>query len=147
MEPNITIRLLTSDDADLLSAVGDDVFDGPAIPARASAFLDDPRHHMAGAFDQGALIGVASAVHYEHPDKPTEPWINEVGVAETHHRRGIGRALMEALFHHGRTLGCAEAWVLTEHDNAAARVLYQSSGGTESDALMISFDLTDQQNT
>ena len=139
---NITIRLLTDADQDLLAAIGDDVFDGPAIPAQARAFLADPRHHIVGAFDGNQLIGFASGLHYEHPDKPTELWINEVGVAETHQQQGIGRALMDALLDHGRVLGCSDAWVLTEHDNEAARGLYRSTGGSESDALMVSFNLS-----
>jgi hypothetical protein len=35
---------------------------------------------MATAGD--TVVGFASAVHYVHPDKAPELWINEVGVAE-----------------------------------------------------------------
>ncbi len=66
---------------------------------------------------------MASAVHYVHLDKVPELWINEVGVAPSHQRQGIGRRLLEALLQHGRALGCAETWVLTEEENAPTRQL------------------------
>jgi GNAT superfamily N-acetyltransferase len=53
-------------------------------------------------------------VHYVHPDKPAELWINEVGVAPSHQRQGVGQRLLGALFELGGSLGCREAWVLTE---------------------------------
>ena len=80
-------------------------------------------------------------MHYVHPDKPVELWINEVGVAPSHQRRGIGRKLVELLLERGREFGCQEAWVLTEHANAAARGLYRAAGGTEGDTVMVTFKL------
>ncbi len=74
---------------------------------------------------------MASAVHYVHPDKPPELWVNEVGVATMHHRRGVATSLLRALFDRGRALGCAEAWVLTDDDNGPARRLHAGVGGTE----------------
>ena len=74
---------------------------------------------------------MASAVHYVHPDKPAQLFVNEVGVAPTHHRRGIGRRLLVALLARGRELGCTEAWVATEPGNTAARALYSTTGGVE----------------
>ena len=87
------------------------------------------------------IVGFASAVHYVHPDKASELWINEVCVASNYHRRGIGKAIIAQLLDHGRKLGCKEAWVLTDASNDAARALYRSSGGEESDCIMVSFDL------
>jgi aminoglycoside 6'-N-acetyltransferase I len=104
--------------------------------------MADPRHHLAVAIDAGTVVGMASAVHYVHPDKPTELWINEVGVAPTHHRRGIGRQLVAALLKRGQELSCAQAWVLTDVENAAARGLYAAAGGAETTGVvMVEFDL------
>jgi aminoglycoside 6'-N-acetyltransferase I len=66
-----------------------------------------------------------------HPDKPAELWINEVGVAPSHQRRGIGRALLRAVFARGRALGCREAWVLTSPANGPAIRMYESVGGRD----------------
>ncbi len=87
---------------------------------------------------------MASAVHYVHPDKAPELWVNEVGVAPTHWRQGIGRHLLHALFVRGRELGCRGAWVGTEPDNLAARQLYAALGGVEAPEPMVmgEFNLT-----
>ena len=140
----IEIKVLGTGDARVLERVADDVFDDP-LDARATAeFLADPRHHIAVAIDDGWVVGFASGVHYVHPDKARpELFVNEVGVAESHHRRGIGKALMNALLARGQELGCSVAWVLTERDNVAAMALYASAGGTEPghDQVMFSFEL------
>ena len=81
------------------------------------------------ALDDGTVVGMASAVNYVNPDKPPELWINEVGVAPTHRRRGVGRGLLQALLARGRALGCAQAWVLTDTSNPAAQRLYAAGGG------------------
>jgi GNAT superfamily N-acetyltransferase len=41
-------------------------------------------------------------------------WVNELGVAPTHRRRGIATRLIGALCDHARTLGCTEAWVISD---------------------------------
>ena len=142
----IIIRVLGSDDTAVLEQVAVDVFDNEVDPRWSAEFLADPRHHLAVALDDGQVVGMASAVHYVHPDKPPELWINEVAVAPSHHRRGIGRQLLDALFARGRTLGCQEAWVLTEQNNAAARGLYGAVGGVEAPepVVMVTFALATQ---
>lgn len=139
----IEIRILEEGDGHVLERVAAEVFDH-AVDARWSAeFLADPRHHLAVAIDGGTVVAMASGVHYVHPDKPPELWVNEVGVAPSHQRRGIGRRLLAALFARARELGCGEAWVLTEADNPAARRMYAAAGGEEADPrpVMVSFAL------
>lgn len=139
----ITTRLLESHDLDLLIHVAPGVFDNDVDPRLAAEFLADPRHHLAVAIENDRVIGFASAVHYIHPDKPAELWINEVGVAEEYHGRGIGKAIVKTMLAHARSLGCATAWVLTERSNQAAMRLYASTGGREGapDEVMLSFRL------
>jgi GNAT superfamily N-acetyltransferase len=133
-------RMLGLPDAALLTTAGD-VFDESVIPALAIEFLADPRHHIAGAIADGQLIGFASGVHYIHPDKPAQMFINEVGVAEPWQRRGIGRRLMACLTAHARHLGCTEAWVLTDDDNSAARALYTAAGGHDASTRIFVIDV------
>lgn len=137
------VRILDAGDEAVLLAVDPDVFDEDVRPDLARAFLADPRHHLAVAVDDGLVVGFASAVHYIHPDKPAELWVNEVGVAATHRGRGLGKRMLDSLFARGRVLGCGEAWVLTERANRAARALYRSMGGSEpaEDIVMYSFRL------
>jgi ribosomal protein S18 acetylase RimI-like enzyme len=131
MPANLTIKVLGPDDEPVLTHVAPDVFDNPINPEFAHEFLHDPRHHIAVALDAGVVVGFASGVHYLHPDKPPELWINEVAVAPTHRRQGLAKAVLEALFKVGRAHCCKVAWVLTDRGNPAAMALYSSVGGKE----------------
>jgi aminoglycoside 6'-N-acetyltransferase I len=132
MHETTAIKLLAAGDEHALDTVASGVFDREIDPDATHDFLADRRHHLAVALDRGTVVGFASAVHYLHPDKPhPELWINEIGVAPTHRRYGIGRQLLDALLAHGRALGCIEGWVLTERDNEAAQNLYESLGGVQ----------------
>lgn len=141
------IKLLTSDDAQVFDHVADDVFDDPVRPQLAAEFLHDPRHHIAVALDGDMIVGMASAFHYIHPDKPPQLFIGEVGVTASHQRRGIASQLIGLLLAHGRALGCTEAWVAADEDNAPARALYAKAGGRKEPvaALIYTFPLTAQE--
>jgi ribosomal protein S18 acetylase RimI-like enzyme len=125
------VRLLSVGDADSFDHVAEDVFDNATREDLIAEFLNDPRHHIAVALDGGVVVGMASAVHYVHPDKPAQLFINEVGVAPSHQRRGIASQLIARLLAHGRVLGCTEAWVAADEDNGPARALYAHVGGQE----------------
>lgn len=141
---DVEIRVLQHGDANILTSVASEVFDDPVVMGVTERFLADPRNHLVVARDEGLVVGFISAVHYDHPDKPRpELWINEVSVAPSHQSQGIGSRLMQAVLQEGRKAGCAEAWVLTERANMAARRLYSKAGGTESPdkLVMVDFDL------
>ncbi|MEO8334272.1 MAG: GNAT family N-acetyltransferase [bacterium] len=137
----IEIRLLGAQDSDVLTRVAADVFDGPVDPVWCGEFFNDARHHLAVAIEDGAVVGMVSAVHYVHPDKAPQLWINEIGVALTHRRRGIAKQLLDAILAHGRTLGCTEAWLGTEETNEPARRLYDGAGGKPEPFTLYSFPL------
>ena len=143
VDVEIEIRLLGAGDERALANAAEDVFDGPVDAALAREFLADPRHRIAAALEGERLVGFASAVEYVHPDKPAELWVNEVGVAPTHHGRGIGKRLLSALFDAARAAGCRQAWVLTDRANVAAMGLYRAAGGAEApgDTVMFEFAL------
>ena len=136
------LKILDWSERAVLDSVASGVFDEPVEPRLLEEFLRDERHHLAVAIDQGQVVGFASGVHYVHPDKAPELWINEVGVAPSHQGRGVGKAVVRLLLEHGRRLGCREAWVLTERSNQAAMRLYASVGGREAprDQVMFTFD-------
>jgi ribosomal protein S18 acetylase RimI-like enzyme len=140
----IDVRILGLHDLPLLQSVAAGVFDHPVDSRWAAEFLADSRHHLSAAIDDGQMVGFASAVHYIHPDKPPQLWVNEVGVCPSHRNRGLGRRIIDCLLAHGRSLGCQEAWVLTDEDNEPARRLYAAGGGMEtrgSRVVMVTFAL------
>ena len=127
----LEVRLLQPDEVAVLDRVAPATFDHPIDPRLAAEFLADARHHLAVAIDRNTVVGFASGVHYVHPDKPAELWVNELGVAPTHRGRGVGKAVLGALLRAGRQLGCVQAWVLTDQENGAAMALFRSLGGTD----------------
>lgn len=98
------------------------------------------------AISEGVIVGFASAVHYIHPDKPLELWINEVGVAPSHQKQEIAKAILKELLQLGRGLGCKNARLLTNRSNEPANHLYQSVGGQtgEEDTVMYEFAIHEE---
>jgi GNAT superfamily N-acetyltransferase len=140
------IKVLQAGDDRVLGTVVDGVFDGQLDCRTTKEFLSDSRHDMVVAVENGVVVGFASAVHYVHPDKPSpELWVNEVGIATSHRKRGLGKAIIQSLLDLAGKLGCIEAWVLTDRMNTAAMRLYSSSGGVEArnDQVMFTFRLKD----
>jgi ribosomal protein S18 acetylase RimI-like enzyme len=138
------IKLLGPADSNILNSVAADVFDDPIVISSAQEFLNDARHRLVVALEDTLVVGFVSAVIYLHPDKPApELWINEIGVAPTHQRQGIGKMLLQSLLDNARQSGCVEAWVLTERENSAAMAMYKSAGGVEEtpDPTMFTFAL------
>jgi ribosomal protein S18 acetylase RimI-like enzyme len=128
---SVTVKLLQRADVEAFDNVASDVFDGEVNKALAREFLDDPRHHIAVALEGDLMVGMASAVHYVHPDKPAQLFVNEIAVSQSYQQKGIGSKLLNHLMSRGRELGCTEAWVATEPENTAARALYEKAGGQE----------------
>jgi ribosomal protein S18 acetylase RimI-like enzyme len=81
---------------------------------------------MLVALHKGEMVAQVAAVIHRHPDKVTELYIDEVGVAPRMQRRGIASKMLAEMLALGKELGCEEAWVGTEPDNRAARGLYES---------------------
>ena len=124
----LAIRQVKSGDEALFDRVADHVFDVAVDRQRLAAYLASPGHLMLVALLDGAVVAQVAAVVHRHPDKPTELYIDEVGVTPALQRRGIARTMLAEMLALGKALGCEEAWVGTESDNAAARGLYESHG-------------------
>jgi len=140
---NIEIRVLGPGDDEMLTNVATGVFDHAPKAHLTAEFLSDPRHHLVVALDSGQIVGFVSAIHYVHPDKPAELWLNEVAVAPTHQNRGVGRRMLQDMFALGHRLHCRCAWVLTDRTNVPAMRLYAASVGVaEADpSILFEFQL------
>ena len=139
------IHLLAPDNAGLLSKVATDVFDNAIDSQQLQAFIEDDRHLLVFATDGDTVVGMASAFEYFHPDKSPQMFINEVGVASTHRKRGIGRSLVEALIREAKSRGCVFAWLGTEADNQAGQACFSSVPGVAQPQpfLLYAWDLED----
>src|SRR6478672_1511163 len=137
----LEIRQVKAGDVALFDRVADAVFDEPVDPDRLAAYLAEPGHHMLVALSAGEVIAQVAAVIHRHPDKPTELYLDEVGVAPEFQRRGLARRMLDEMFAIGRAEGCEEAWVGTELDNEPARKLYESRGGAAEPFVMYVYRL------
>ena len=134
-------------DERLLDQVAADVFDEPVRADRLAAYLATPGHLMVLAIDGDLVVGQCAGVIHAHPDKVTELYVDEVGTATSHLRQGIATAMLAELFAWGRELGCEEAWLGTELDNAAANGLYRAFGGKAETMQYYEFDLRAEATT
>ena len=136
---DVTIRLLGHGDAGILDDVAAASSTIRSIPPSPRV----PRPIRATISSSPAPARRSSAwrrrCDYVHPDKPAELWVNEVGVAPSYRNRGIGTRLLEALFAHGRAIGCREAWLGTDESNLAARRLYAKVRGREEAMVYVTF--------
>jgi GNAT superfamily N-acetyltransferase len=140
----IEIRLARPGDEPLVQGAAADVFDHVPRAELTTEFLRDPRHHLVVAIADGRIVGFVSAVHYVHPDKSAELWINEVAVAPAHRNRRVGRSRLDQMLLHGRRLHCRCAWVLTDQANGPAMHVYAARGGVPepTPSILFEFDLT-----
>jgi ribosomal protein S18 acetylase RimI-like enzyme len=122
------IRVLRPGDDGLVAAASH-LFDGPARPDATTRFLAEGGHHLLIAYEDQRAVGFVSGVEVTHPDKGTEMFLYELAVDEPYRRRGIARSLVEALVAAARQAGCYGMWVVTDHDNQAARATYEGTGG------------------
>jgi ribosomal protein S18 acetylase RimI-like enzyme len=110
------------------------LFDRKLNPVAAERFLASEGHHLLLAYEAASPVGFVSGVEMTHPDKGTEMFLYELGVAETHRGQGIGTSLVRALRDLAEVRGCYGMWVLTDQANAAALAAYANAGGKRGDA-------------
>lgn len=125
----IDVRRIDEAGVATLRKVDDDIFDEAIDPAHFATYLAQPQNLLIVALDGDLVIGQCQAVMHTHPDQPPTLYLDNLGVAPSHRRRGIARRLVTEMMAWGRERGCAEAWVATEPDNVEARALYASLKG------------------
>ncbi|MEV8407344.1 GNAT family N-acetyltransferase [Streptomyces niveus] len=107
------------------------LYDGPARPEWAERFLAAPGHLLLIAYVEGVPAGFVSGIEMLHPDKGVEMCLYELSVDERYRRRGIGRALTDALATVARERGCYDMWVGVDTDNEPALATYRSAGARD----------------
>jgi ribosomal protein S18 acetylase RimI-like enzyme len=136
------IRHMGPNDDGLVTEAGV-LFDSPALANATRQFLNDSRHHLLIAYDDGEPVGFVTGVEMTHPDKGTEMFLYELEVSATHQRNGIGTALVTRLEMLARERGCYGMWVITSDDNAAALATYAGAGAQcETRQSVLTWDFT-----
>lgn len=117
---------LNENNMEILNNYDEDIFDNKIDAHRLAALLKEQNSILLVAVNEGIVIGQVLAVVHRHPDKPTELYIDDLGVSEKFQRLGIATRLIEKLFIIGIERGCEEVWVATEPENEAAIKFYES---------------------
>ena len=134
---DVEIRHLGPGDDDAVGAAAE-LFDHPPKRDATRRFLDESTHHLLIAYNaSGEPVGFVTGVETTHPDKGTEMFLYELGVAEAARRRGVGSTLVRTLAALARQRGCYGMWVGTEDDNVAAHRTYERAGGQATPAQVI----------
>jgi ribosomal protein S18 acetylase RimI-like enzyme len=108
----------------LLDRVAVDVFDEPILLERLFTYLENSANLLIVAVTDGVVIGQVAAVLHRHPDRPTDLYIDNLGVTPEYQRQAIATRLIKEIVTCGKMFGCEEVWLATEIDNTAARALY-----------------------
>ncbi len=133
------MRRLGPEDADLAVDAVRRVKGSGADPSFGESylrrFLARPDNILIVTEDGGAPAGFLLAYALDRVDRNRNMvCLYEIGVAEPHRRRGVGRALIEELKAHCRREGVTKTWVVTSRANTAAVRLYESTGARAGDA-------------
>lgn len=99
------IHCAAADNAELLANVAEDVLDEDILPERLSLFLALPGHVMFLAVEDGAVVGQIRGMVYFQPDRASDLYIDNLGVAAAYQRRGIATQLINALIAWGEGQG------------------------------------------
>ncbi len=123
---SVSFHLVTPANAHLLGNVDPEIFDEEIQQDHLIAYLADPRHAMFIALEHGLVVGqVRGNVHLQ-PDRESDLYVDNLGTAPSHQRRGIASELMDRMLAWGRAQGCTYAWVATETDNDGAKGFYSA---------------------
>ncbi|TCA35203.1 GNAT family N-acetyltransferase [Rhizobium leguminosarum bv. viciae] len=137
----ITTCRLTRDTVGLLENIAEEVFDQELNAQRLATYLKSSGHLMIIAVCEKQVIGQIAAFVHSHPDRASDVYIDNLGVAPPFQRRGVARRLLDEVLAWGKTLDCDQAWIVTDSGNNAARALYEGRGAAAEPIVMFSYKL------
>lgn len=124
------------------------LFGGPGDlePAR---FFETPGTALIVAEDDSGVTGWVYGHELVHPDGERTMLLYALDVAERSRRQGVGTALVTAFVEHSRSVGCTEAWVLTDDQNPAGLATYRTVGARRDpvDQVMFSWKLAEGRHS
>jgi [ribosomal protein S18]-alanine N-acetyltransferase len=121
---DLVVRPAAETDLDAIYALECAAFSADRLSRRALRhFLKASHRPLLVARSSGRLVGyVLVRLH------PRSARIYSVAVAESHHRRGVGRQLLQAAERYARAHGRARISLEVRYDNARAIALYEKLG-------------------
>ena len=132
MTDNLSVRILTPEDAQDIAALHRQIFEKPWAETDFFHLLTGTGALGLGAHDlanidfgaeKAPLLGFAIARTIAG-----EAEIITLGVSSQNRRCGIARALLAALLKHNRTRSCSKVFLEVAEDNKAALTLYLAAG-------------------
>lgn len=123
------------------------VDDGIDDPTSASdeyiekLLLQDDFHVVVALEDEMLIGGLTAYQLRKYKSESAEMFLYEIGVEESHRRKGVGKGLLEYLKKICSEKGISEIFVATEMDNDSAKNLYQATGGEVEAAAIYTFEL------
>ena len=119
----MTVRLARGEDIPAVAALERAVFPEGAAEDLLRRMLADGRHVLLLAEEDGEMLGYA---WYEFV--LDEGYVGNLAAAPECRRRGVGRALTEAMLSDAETKGLAFLTLAVRESNAPARALYEKAG-------------------
>ena len=138
---DVALTRLGPGDAAVLASLAPEVLDASVDPMSLAAFLAEPGHIMIVARVDEVVVGQLAAIVHHHPDRPPDLYIDNLAVTPALRRQGIAQRLLDDAMALGTQLGCAQAWIVTETDNAPARALYEGRDAEPASVVMYEYDL------
>jgi ribosomal protein S18 acetylase RimI-like enzyme len=130
---SVGVRRLGREDAVLAAEIVRRVKEtngGPGIGADLlRRFLGKPENVLIVAEEDGVPAGFLVAYALDRIDRDRRMvCLYEIGVVSRKRRRGIGRAMIDALLSWCRAQGAMKTWVITDRSNESAMRLYARTG-------------------
>jgi aminoglycoside 3-N-acetyltransferase I len=124
------IRRLVPEDVNIGIAAIQNIKCAQTNSGVVAQFLKRPDQYFIAAIKEDQPIGFALAYELERIDRPHPMlFLYEIGVIETHRRRGVATAMIESLKEICRERGAFKIFVIAAASNSAALRLYDSTFG------------------
>jgi ribosomal protein S18 acetylase RimI-like enzyme len=112
----------------------------PGLDAVKQLLAHEAVTQFVARADDGTIVGVSTLAVFPIPTA-RRAWIEDVIVDEASAGRGVGAALVQAMLHRARELGCATVDLTSRPSREAANHLYRKVGFHPRETNIYRFDL------